>query len=99
MKKLIVACGSGVATSQTVASKLKRLFEKDNLDVEVEAVDYKSIGTYLPTSDFYVYIAKPDPEVLDLAKKHNVQVFSGIPFLTGMNMDAEYKKVIAALGN
>jgi PTS system galactitol-specific IIB component len=99
MKKLIVACGSGVATSQTVASKLKRLFEKDNLDVDVEAVDYKSIRTYLATTDVYVYIAKPDSDVLDLAKKHNVQVFSGIPFLTGMNMGAEYKKIEEALGS
>ena len=32
--KVIVACGSGVATSQTVASKVNRMFEKDKIDVE-----------------------------------------------------------------
>ena len=30
MKKVIVACGSGVATSQTVASKVNRLLKEKN---------------------------------------------------------------------
>ena len=33
MKKLIVACGSGVATSQTVASKVERLLKEANVPV------------------------------------------------------------------
>lgn len=31
MKKVIVACGSGVATSQTVASKVNRLLKEKTL--------------------------------------------------------------------
>ena len=42
-RKLIVACGSGVATSTTIAEKIKTRFEDDGINYPVEAVDYKSI--------------------------------------------------------
>lgn len=47
-RRLIVACGSGVATSQTIASKIASLLEDDGIDFPVDAVDYKSIQTELP---------------------------------------------------
>ena len=42
MKQIVVACGSGVATSQTVASKVNRLLKENNIPAEVLAVDIKS---------------------------------------------------------
>lgn len=95
-KKLIVACGSGVATSTTIAEKIKNMFENDNIDYPVEAVDYKSITSELPGASIYVYIAQPDQEVLDQAEELGVDVFPGIPFLTGMGMDDNYEKIIEA---
>lgn len=92
-KRLIVACGSGVATSQTIASKISSMFENDGIDYQVDAVDYKSIANELPTSSIYIYIAQPDEEVLEKAKELNVHVFPGIPFLTGMGMDDIYEKI------
>ena len=43
MKQIVVACGSGVATSQTVASKVNRLLKENNIPAEVLAVDIKSV--------------------------------------------------------
>lgn len=93
-KKLIVACGSGVATSTTIAEKIKNKFENDNIDYPVEAVDYKSITNELPSASIYVYIAKPDQEVLNQAEKLGVYVFPGIPFLTGMGLEDTYEKIV-----
>ncbi|MGY4105519.1 PTS sugar transporter subunit IIB [Ignavigranum ruoffiae] len=93
-KKLIVACGSGVATSTTIAEKIKNRFEEDNIDFPVEAVDYKSIMSELPGASIYVYIAKPDESVLEEAKKLNVDVYPGVPFLTGMGADEVYEKIV-----
>lgn len=93
-KRLIVACGSGVATSQTIASKIESMFDSDGIDYKVEAVDYKSIMSELPTASIYIYIAKPDDEVLEKAKELNIAVFPGIPFLTGMGMDDVYESII-----
>jgi len=92
-RRLIVACGSGVATSQTIASKVKSMLNKDGIDYPVEAVDYKSIKTELKNASIYLFIAKPDDEVLEQAKDLGVQVFAGVPFLTGMGMDAIYEEI------
>ena len=47
MKQIVVACGSGVATSQTVASKVNRLLKENNIPAEVLAVDIKSVDLTL----------------------------------------------------
>lgn len=90
MKKVIVACGSGVATSQTVASKVKKLLDQKGVKASVEAVDIKSIDTYIKNCAVYIAITKPK-------KQYDVPVCNGIPFLTGVGMDAELQKVIKAI--
>ncbi|WP_311436869.1 PTS sugar transporter subunit IIB [Fannyhessea vaginae] len=87
MKRLIVACGSGVATSQTVASKLTKLLDEKNVKAEVEAVDMKSLEHHLKNADGYVSIVKPP-------KDYGVPVFNGIAFLTGVGMSQELDKII-----
>lgn len=90
MKKVIVACGSGVATSQTVASKVERLLKERNVkDIEVEAVDLKSVDRYMKDSIAYIAITKVD-------KEYPIPVINGIAFLTGIGMDAELQKIIDA---
>lgn len=96
VKRLIVACGSGVATSTTIAEKIKTRFENDNIDCNVEAVDYKSIYNELPSTDIYVYIAKPDDDVIKAAKDLNVKVFPGVPFLTSAGVDEVYEGIVKA---
>lgn len=92
-ERIIVACGSGVATSQTIASKISSMLESDGIDYKVDAVDYKSILTELPSTSIYVYIAQPDEEVLEKAEELKVKVFPGIPFLTGMGMAEIYEEI------
>jgi len=94
-RRLIVACGSGVATSQTIVSKIASLLEDDGIDFPVEAVDYKSIQNELPSTGIYVYVAQPDDEVLEKADELGVKVFPGIPFLTGMGADQIYEDIKA----
>ncbi|NUF28515.1 PTS system, galactitol-specific IIB component [Gilliamella bombicola] len=90
MKKVIVACGSGVATSQTVASKVTRLLKERNLDeIKVEVVDLKSVDTHIKNSAAYIAITK-------IEKQYPIPVINGIAFLTGMNMEAELQKIIDA---
>lgn len=90
MKKVIVACGSGVATSQTVASKVTRLLKERNLnDIKVEVVDLKSVDSHIKNSAAYIAITKID-------KTYPIPVINGIAFLTGINMDAELQKIIDA---
>lgn len=90
MAKIIVACGSGVATSQTVASKVERLLEERGIKTTVEAVDIKSLSTFIKDADVYIAITKPK-ETFD------IPVINGIAFLTGMGQDEELDKIIKAI--
>ncbi|MDO4662373.1 MAG: PTS sugar transporter subunit IIB [Tissierellia bacterium] len=86
-KTIVVACGSGVATSQTVASKISRMLEDDNYrNVKVEAVDIKSLDNIIDNVDIYVTIVPG-------SKSYDIPTINGIKFLTGMGMDEEYSKL------
>ncbi|EOH93867.1 PTS sugar transporter subunit IIB [Enterococcus pallens] len=87
MKRVIVACGSGVATSQTVASKVSRLLKDRGVDAYVEAVDLKSVDRYMDSSVAYITITKT-------TKEYPIPVINGIAFLTGMGQEAELQKLI-----
>ncbi|MBP2630841.1 MAG: Phosphotransferase system, galactitol-specific component [Firmicutes bacterium] len=87
MKKIFVACGSGVATSQTVASKIGTMCEDEGLDVSVEAVDIKSLESIIDQCDIYVSIVSSG------ANNWDIPTISGIPFLTGMGMEEEFEKL------
>ena len=90
MKKVIVACGSGVATSQTVASKVNRMLKDKGIDAQVEAVDLKSVERHLVDAAAYITIKKLD-------KDYGVPVINGIAFLTGMNQAKEFEKLVDAI--
>ncbi|WP_440895250.1 PTS sugar transporter subunit IIB [Amphibacillus sp. Q70] len=90
MKKIIVACGSGVATSQTVASKLSKLLKEKNVQANVEAVDIKSLKHYIKDADGYVSIVKTKEE-------YDIPVFNGVAFLTGMGQEQELEKIISLI--
>ena len=87
MKRIFVACGSGVATSQTVASKISSICEDNGLEVIVEAVDIKSLESIIDQYDIYVSIVSSG------ANNWNVPTINGIPFLTGIGMDEEFEKL------
>lgn len=87
MKKIIVACGSGVATSQTVASKITRLLKEKGIKADVEAIDIKSLDLFIKSADIYISITP-------VKKDYGVPVFNGVKFLTGMGMEDELKKLI-----
>lgn len=88
--KVIVACGSGVATSQTVASKVNRMLDKDKIDAHVEAVDLKSVGRYLKDAAAYITIVRDE-------KKYDLPIIDGIAFLTGVGQKQQYEKLLKAI--
>ncbi|MGH4121221.1 PTS sugar transporter subunit IIB [Clostridium sp.] len=86
-KNIIVACGSGVATSQTVASKIESMCEDEGLNVNVDAVDIKSLESIIDQCDIYVSIVQTG------LKDWGKPTLSGIPFLTGIGIDEEFDKL------
>lgn len=88
--KIVVACGSGVATSQTVASKVNRMLKADGIDAEVEAVDLKSVDRHLKDAAAYITIIRDK-------KTYDLPVIDGIAFLTGAGQKAQYDKLVEAV--
>lgn len=88
--RVIVACGSGVATSQTVASKVNRMLKEAKVDATVEAVDLKSVDRYISGSAAYITIVKNK-------KEYPIPVINGLAFLTGVGKDKEFEKLVKAI--
>ena len=85
--KVIVACGSGVATSQTVASKVDRLLKEARINADVQAVDLKSVDRHLEGA----------AAIVRESKQRDIPVINGIAFLTGLGQDRELSKLIDAI--
>lgn len=92
MKNIIVACGGGIATSSTVASKINSELEDRGLanKAKVEAVDIKSLDMYISSADIYVSITP----TAKAKQEYPIPVISGIPFLTGIGREEAMEELI-----
>ena len=88
--KIVVACGSGVATSEMVAVKLRRLLSERGADAEVVAVDVAHVDEALEGAAAFVPVVSTEGDF-------GVPVISGAAFLTGMNQDKELDRLLDAL--
>lgn len=88
--KVIVTCGSGIATSQMVAKKISKLLDQQGVDADVQAVDVKSLDHYIDSADAFVPVVQTD-------KEYDVPTFNGVAFLTGMGEDEELARLVDTL--
>ena len=95
MKVIIVACGGGIATSATVATKINNELEERGMDslAKAEAVDIKSLDMFIKNADIYVSITP----VVGVVEEYDIPVVSGIPLLTGVGKDETIEKIIELL--
>ncbi len=93
MKRVIVACGSGVATSTMVAELLKNALSKRGIQAEVKVCDFKSLGAHAASADLLVSIA-PYEKV-----SYGIPVVNGIPLLTGVGSEKTVDEVVKILSN
>ena len=87
MKKFIVACNNGVATSQTIASKVQDMLDPSGDSDKDEPVHIRSSDTYLASDAADLCIIAPDHEF-------NIPVINGVAFLTGVGEEEELQKLI-----
>ena len=100
MAKIVVACRSGVASSEATASRIKDFFETNNVKgISVDATGFKQLPEILHNYDVYVWIAKPNQQLEELAKENNIAVVNGMPIFMNMNPEKSYKEIVQALKN
>ncbi len=79
-KVIFVACGCGVATSETAAYKLKKLLGERKLDADVKVVNFRNLKNIANQCDLLVHISPNDPT------DYGVPRVNGVPFLTGIGL-------------
>lgn len=93
MKKIIVACGSGIATSTVALQKLKEgLEERGKLDqVQFTQSSIPELSSVVEGHDLIVTTAQGGEEF-------SIPVINGMPLITGINADQVIDEVIETLG-
>lgn len=89
-KKILVACGSGIATSTVAAERIEEICKKEGYDVEVIKGTITSVQTRQEEVDVIVTTA-------NYTKQIDKPVINGVPFLTGINEDKTIKKLLELL--
>jgi len=85
--KILVVCGSGVATSMHVAYKLKQYLEKEKLDVRIDGAGNNELESRAPQYDIILSNTM-------VTYKTAMPVFNAIPLLTGIGEKELVVKVI-----
>ncbi|GAA4712220.1 PTS sugar transporter subunit IIB [Brevibacillus fulvus] len=90
-KKILVACGTAIATSTVVARKVEELLKAKGYDVIVEQC--KAAEAPAKASQYDLIIA-----TTPVSGVGNTPVIQTISFLTGMGIEDDMKKIIEYLG-
>ena len=90
VKKVVVICSASVVTSMIIAEKLEKLFEENGIDARIDTGLLKEAADLIPGSDLVV-------STVFLSTDFGVPVASGVPFLTGSDMERVVPKILAVL--
>lgn len=89
MKKILVACGAGIATSTAVIAKIKNLLDQNGYQNQytIKQCKISETPSLSDNADFLIATtAKPS--------NLNCDFISGVPFLTGMGKEATEKEIL-----
>jgi galactitol PTS system EIIB component len=90
MKKVLVICGTGVATSTMVINKLKEFFAEKQIDVQL----YQSkVSDILSTGNDYDVIISTTVVPPSIKTK----VVNAVPLLTGIGKEKVFNDILEAL--
>jgi len=88
--RILVACGTAIATSTHVAIKVKELLKERGYEAVTTQCRVVEIPSYAPDVDLVISTAQVPFEI-------NVPVVDGIPFLTGLGVKEVIDKIEAIL--
>ena len=89
--KIIIACGSGVATSTLIASKVEDLLKKHNIKAQVIQCSLNEVDGLLKDATLVV------TSMGKLTVKGDVQVIVALNYITGVGAeatDAEIERIL-----
>jgi PTS system galactitol-specific IIB component len=90
MKKILVACGTAIATSTVVAKKLDEKLRALGIEVKIDQCKASEVGSRAASYDLIVSTTEVD----DTKGKPAIRTLS---FLTGIGIDADVEKIAKLL--
>jgi PTS system galactitol-specific IIB component len=84
--KIVVACGTAIATSTHVAIKIKELLEERGMKIHTIQCRVMEVPSLAPDADLVVATAQVPYDI-------DVPVVDGIPFLTGIGVKEVIDKI------
>nr|WP_315522434.1 PTS sugar transporter subunit IIB [Olegusella massiliensis] len=92
MKKILVACAGGVATSTVVRSKLKKALDDAGLagSYVLEQCKVSDAPTKARSADLLI-------ETTQIVGTFECPAYSGVPFLTGVGVDKLMPQILSDL--
>lgn len=88
--KIVVACGTAIATSTHVAMKIKELLEERGLKIHTIQCRVPEVPSLAPDADLVIATAQVPYEI-------DVPVINGIPFLTGIGIKEVVDNIVTHL--
>ena len=84
--KIVVACGTAIATSTHVAIKIKELLEERGLKIHTIQCRVLEVPSLAPDADLVIATAQVPYDI-------EIPVVDGIPFLTGIGIKEVVDKI------
>ncbi|MCM3031070.1 PTS sugar transporter subunit IIB [Niallia sp. MER 6] len=89
-KKILVSCGTAVATSTVVAKKIEEILKNKGFNVIVEQCKVSEVPSKAAGADLIV-------TTTPVSNTGGTPVIQTISFLTGVGIDADMEKIISHL--
>ena len=90
MKKILVACGTAIATSTVVARKIEEELAKRDISVQTTQCKASEVRSKVAGHDLVV-------TTTFVSDTGDVPVIQTVSFLTGVGIDADIEKIIGYL--
>ncbi len=88
-KRILIVCGTAIATSTMVAMKIEDLLRKNGVKAEIR----RALTSEARTASMDVDLIVATTQVQDVS----VPVISGIPFITGIGVDKVEEDILKRL--
>jgi galactitol PTS system EIIB component len=86
-KKVLVSCGTGIATSTVVAKKIESVLNENGINAVVEQCKASEVPSKAERADLIV-------TTTPISGAGNTPIVQSIAFLTGIGMENDLKKII-----
>lgn len=88
MKRILVACGNGIATSTVVATKVRQFLEEQGIQVETTQTKLMEVPGKVQGYDLLVTTGQFEGQTGD------VPVVKGMPILTGIGAEQTLQEIL-----